>query len=664
MKKILFFIFFYYCNSLSAQEQHPKDSISTIPLNEVIVIGTTEVKHQKQIKPLASLDEYLEQSSKINMIKRGGYAWEPTINGMASERTSITIDGMQIFGACTDKMDPITSYVEISNLQEAHISSGQQGSENNATIGGSIDLKRKKSSFNDTEWGANFDTGYETNGDIKSYGLGTHYSSKSFFANTNFMYRDATNYKAGKGEEILYSQYTKYNFSTVMGIRLAENKSIEGSFIFDEANDVGYPALPMDVSLARALIASLSYEQKDLSPIFKKWESKIYYNTITHKMDDSKRPLVPIRMDMPGWSDTYGFYSKLQGKINQHQFIVNLNSYHNTSKAEMTMYPNNPDESSMFMLTWPDVTTWDSGLYIEDKITLKENKAFKLSTRIGFHSNSISDDFGLNSLQIFYPELSKTKQRFLWNIAGEYIYQKNNFEYILGTGYGERAPSVSEGYGFYLFNSFDGYDYIGNPNLKNEKSLEGNLAIRYKKNGFKTELTTSYFHIMNYIIGKQDPSLSSMTIGAKGVRIYSALDYVSLWNTDWSAEYRFTNGLQWKGKIGYTYGEGSDHEKIPLLRPFSYSVSLGYTYKDFTTEIAIQGAENQSRYSAEYGERETPAYTLCNWYAGYVLYPEKTKLFLKLGIENIFDKRYSTYSDWNHILRKGRNVFLSASFTI
>ena len=44
------------------------------------------------------------------MVKRGSYAWEPLINGMATERTVITIDGMRIFGACTDKMDPITSY--------------------------------------------------------------------------------------------------------------------------------------------------------------------------------------------------------------------------------------------------------------------------------------------------------------------------------------------------------------------------------------------------------------------------------------------------------------------------------------------------------------------------------------------------------------------------
>ena len=66
---------------------------------------------------------------------------DPSSTEWQPERTVVTIDGMRIFGACTDKMDPVTSYVEVSNLSEATISSGQQGSCHGNTIGGSIDLK-------------------------------------------------------------------------------------------------------------------------------------------------------------------------------------------------------------------------------------------------------------------------------------------------------------------------------------------------------------------------------------------------------------------------------------------------------------------------------------------------------------------------------------------
>ena len=128
-------------------QDKPNDSIKLVDLDEIIIISRGDLSNQKQDKPLSSVDDYLEKSQKITMIKRGNYAWEPAMNNMNSDRLSITIDGMQIFGACTDKMDPITSYVDVSNLSEASIKSGQQGSEYGSTIGGGIDLKLQKSNF-------------------------------------------------------------------------------------------------------------------------------------------------------------------------------------------------------------------------------------------------------------------------------------------------------------------------------------------------------------------------------------------------------------------------------------------------------------------------------------------------------------------------------------
>lgn len=114
MKKIYYLVLLlFWLTNLFAQE---KDTLSSVQLKEILLIGKKATLEQKQFKALATLDEYLQQSGAVEMIKRGGYAWEPNINNMSSERTVITIDGMRIFGACTDKMDPITSYVEISNL--------------------------------------------------------------------------------------------------------------------------------------------------------------------------------------------------------------------------------------------------------------------------------------------------------------------------------------------------------------------------------------------------------------------------------------------------------------------------------------------------------------------------------------------------------------------
>ena len=125
MKKNFVLISILISVAAAAQNINP-DSLQQHSIQEVVVIGTNRIS-VKDSKPLSSIDEYLQKSAKIEMIKRGAYAWEPLLNNMPTERTIITIDGMRIFGACTDKMDPVTSYVEVSNLSEAEISSGQAG---------------------------------------------------------------------------------------------------------------------------------------------------------------------------------------------------------------------------------------------------------------------------------------------------------------------------------------------------------------------------------------------------------------------------------------------------------------------------------------------------------------------------------------------------------
>ena len=645
-----------------SQESFPDSIFNDIALEELIITETSKTLDQKQAKSLATIDEFLEQSSKINMVKRGGYAWEPLINSMATERTVITIDGMRIFGACTDKMDPITSYVEVSNLAKAEVISGQQGNTHGATIGGALDLKRTAIRDRVLGWSGRLVSGYETNNEQKIICASAGYNDSLFYASADFMYRDAENYKAGKNREVAFSQFSKYNFSGTFGYFLNKRNLVEAAVIYDKATDVGYPALPMDVSLAKALIASVKYEHLPVSKTIENWETKLYYNTITHIMDDTKRPNVAIHMDMPGWSDTFGMYSKIKGKVEKHQFSVNLNTFYNQSVAEMTMYPNNPDENLMFMYTWPDVRTFYSGFHLADSYRLNEKNELKFSANIGFHSNKIADAFGLSSLQIFYPEIEETQNRLLKSFSANYVKNKGNWSYNLGVGYGERAPSVSEGYGFYLYNSNDFYDYVGNPYLSNEKSWEINASVHYHSSKIHSKFSTSYFHIQDYIVGKVDETILPMTIGASGVKKYTALNYATVFNADYSLAYHFLNDFKAQSQLVYCYGKGSDGNNLPFISPFRYSLALNYSKTNFTSQITVNGNAKHNRYAPFYGENKTSDYIIFGLNTGYSFWFNKTSLTMKAGIENIFDRYYTTFSDWNNIPRTGRNVYLNVVF--
>ncbi len=663
-------VFLFVLFSLPATAQEMKviieqDSILPIHLNEVIVISSYRrlLEHEAHQKPLSTLDEYLESSKKVNMIKRGAYAWEPVLNDMTTERLSITIDGMRIFGACTDRMDPITSYVDVSNLSDVYVASGQQGSEHGSIIGGALDMRLEKSNFKPLGWETAVETGFESNNGAQIIGGELNYSDERFYADTDIIYRNAENYVAGGGEEVGFSQFTKYNISVNSGYKVADGQKLLTSFIFDEARDVGYPALPMDVSLARAFIGSVSWVQDDFIGGLTKWETKLYANSITHIMDDSQRPDVPIRMDMPGWSDTYGYFSQARLAKEKHSFLFKLDGFYNRSLAEMTMYPNNPNEIPMFMLTWPDVRTLNTGLYAEDVLDLKAS-TLKISTRLAVQGFNLTDEFGLNSLRIFYPEMAQRQTRFLKSVGAHYQKKTDKLTYNGGLSFGDRAPSVSEGFGFYLFNSFDNHDYIGDPNLKNEQALEANAKIALTLQKLKVGLEGNHFHTQNFIIGEIDPSLSTMTIGAEGVKIYQNLDYANLYNISLDGEYNFTPQLRLSGLVSYHRGTDQDGRNLPFISPFAYSSTLQYTHARFSGALSMRGAADQVNFNPEFGEDRTNAYTVFSLSLGKTFNLNNDSIYVKTGVENIFDEFYSTYTDWNNIPRMGRNIFATVSYAI
>ena len=664
IKLIILSLFLSISGGMSAQnDEAVLDSLMPIKLEEVAIISKPLINYTKQNKPLSSIDEYLDKSLNVSLVRRGSYAWEPMLNNMSSERLLVTIDGMHIFGACTDKMDPITSYVDVSNLSDVKVSSGQEGAAYGATIGGSIDLMKKKHEYCHYGWNGSLNLGYESNSSLFTAATRVKYSGRKFFIDADFIYRDADNYKAGKRTLIPFSQFTKYNTSISVGAKLNHKNSLSGSFTFDNATNIGYPALPMDVALARAYIASVEHTAEYVNEFIDEWTTRVYYNTIKHIMDDTKRPDVPMHMDMPGWSTTYGVYSRLKGSHKRQKMLITANAYWNKAKAEMTMYPKDSTSKSMFMYTWPDVQTIYAGVNLSNSFSWNQLHKIKYGASLGFHKNLVANDVGLNSLRIFYPELKAGKNRILYSLQTGYTLSKNKWEYNIAMAYGERAPSVSEGYGFYLFNSFDGYDYIGNPNLKNEKSIELNTSVTYKIPKIKWNIGLNYFHLLDYIIGVPNAAYASMTIGAKGVRVYQSLKSADIVSTTLGVEYR--PHPSWKTRVAFSYNFGQDfkHEHLPLVRPFSFKGGLTYMVKGLEMEINVDGASKHYAYSKMYGESAKSAYAIVNFAAGYTLPLKEHQLHFRVGVENIADTYYSNYSDWNNIPRKGRNFYINIAYT-
>ena len=630
-------------------------------LDEVVIVSDAGHDRKRSVKgQVASIDEHLSELRHVNLVRRGSYAWEPVVNNMQTERLSTTIDGMKIFYACTDKMDPVTSYVESGNLQSISLNSGLDGNpQATGNIGGSLDLKLRKAGFDSTPFRASASAGHEWNGHVQVYGADAALSSHTTYLNAGAFFRHADNYKVGGGDELQFSQFQKVNVFTNAGLRLAEKDMLEATFIFDRATDVGYPALNMDVAKAEGLITSVAY--KHLFPQAS-WETKAYYNHITHVMDDTTRPDVEIHMDMPGDSWTAGVYSLLTTSHKQHDLALNYDLYYNRLFADMTMYPGGA--APMYMVTWPDVGTLNTGLALTDNVSIGRNQQLRLSAKVAWQQQKLNNEEGYHALRVFFPGMTDAYHQTTGRVAANYQLSLFNSQISLGAGWGSRAPTVTEAYGYYLNNTFDQYDYIGNPSLKNESAVELNGAAKFSILNSQFSIDGNVFLFSNYIIGQFETRLSPMTVGAEGVKVYGNISHATIANISLSWDWQITDHFSWNKKVSYSSGRDADGDALPLISPISWQSEWTYQHQRLQVQATVKGNTHQSNYGEKYGETAAKAWTIVSLAASYQFSILHSQFSIRAGVENLLDKHYATYADWNHIPQKGRNIYMNLTFNI
>ncbi len=646
-----------------------RDSFETknVLLKEIIIQNERNLNNSKEKKQPADLqtstDQILDGINGVSMIRRGNFALEPTIRGLNAGQINVTIDGMAMFGACTDRMDPVSSYIEPNNLQSITVSYGANDMAYGSSIGGGFDFKIKQPRLNAIKkWSGMAGVGYETNGQAVQTLAAVNYSTKKLGINLNGIFRNSENYNAAKGEEVNFSQYSKWNGGVAAKYKLKENHFLQLNYIQDEGYNIGYPALTMDVEFAKAKIGSLAYTYHSNTGLLQHVETKVYYNYIDHAMDDTKRPKeqVPMHMDMPGTSRTMGFYSEAKWALKNHEFKMKVNGYQNQLHAEMTMYPD--EGAEMYMLTIPDTQRELIGLDISDRFAINPALSILMGGRVDFSSSSIFSSEGEKILSgMFEGDLSRNTV--LYNVFLNPVYKiQKNLSVYVNVARGMRQGTLQEMYGFYLFNRLDAYDYIGNPNIKKETSWNAALGAIYQTKVVKLELQGYSYFMKNYITGLQKTGYSVMTIGANGVKQYANLPSAILSGVEASGELKISPTVSFVSTNSFNYGTDNDGGALPMIAPFKTVNQL--IYKGEKVSLGITGlisAAQKHVNTAKYGETTTPAFGIINLKAGKDFKLKKTTLSFNAGVDNLLDTYYMEHLDIMKIPRMGRNFVLHAT---
>lgn len=647
---------------------------ANLPLDDKNVV---DFYRTNQFSTIDNINAHLEGMS---LIKRGGYALEPQLNGFSGGQLNLTIDGMRMFGACTDKMDPITSYIEPTNLKDISINQGTNGSHNGCNIGGSVDMTLQEPCMHGSRpFYSSLGFGHESISRSRNILFSAGYNKNKWAWGIDGVYRKNENYKDGNGKVIQFSQFEKSNIHSVLKYSPDKISSFKADILYDIARNVGYPALPMDVRLARAILVAAEYQRNGKTQL----KAKAYFNTIYHVMDDSKRDSlyllknnsgnksdsVYMRMDMPGRSTTLGSYILVTIPLNYYnRLVLKADNYTNHSIAEMTMhmrYAGFPPEIPMYMQTWPEMLRNVTGLFVQNTTFVSEKLSVVINGRIDYNIDVLQSKYGQQQFSVFNYSLGKSQGRFIKSLNTSLQYRFTKSASAVATaGYSERMPTIGERVGFYLYNAYDGYDYIGNPYIKPEKSNFFSIAFLLTKPKLKINFNQSFSVVNNYIMGVTTTVVPVLNFYAKGTRIYSNIPSAKLYSTNFQIMYNPVSSLSVFLNSKFTLGEISSGIPMPLIPPLKNIGAIQYQKDRISLMAECESAASQNRINREYGEHKTPAYTVFNLKSGYSFPLYTTTIDVSLGVSNLFNKAYYEHLDWGRINRPGRSLELLIKLTL
>jgi iron complex outermembrane receptor protein len=235
---------------------------------------------------------------------------------------------------------------------------------------------------------------------------------------------------------------------------------------------------------------------------------------------------------------------------------------------------------------------------------------------------------------------------------------------VLNVGRGFRAPSA-----FDLFSNGVHEGTVrferGDSTLKNETSINSDLALRFQGRNLTAEVGAFANFINNFIF----PDPSGEIDPESGFEIFNVTQGdARLTGFEAAVEYHATTYLHLRGTADYTRGQNTTTDlPLPFIPPFraTYSARLeagrGAWFQ--SAYFSVGGESNSQQKNLDPEDFAPEGYTLANLGAGVTFPVGQRTLGLDLQLRNVFDKEYANFLSRykTYALDPGRNFIVRVS---
>lgn len=621
----------------------------------------------------------------VEMVRKAAIANDIAIRGLFHSNLASSFDGVRMFGACTDQMDPAFYHVDLSEVDHVDVVKGPFDVTTQGAMGGFVKVITKTPATNGLLLHSNVAAGsygyYNPSATVQIGKSAVHslagysYRTSQFYTDGNGnLVSDLGSYR--NGDQNLqafrtFSAWTKLAFQPV------HNQRAEIAYTRQQSGDLLYPYLTMDGIFDDTDRFSVHYDDVQPYGWIHGLHGLAYIDKVNHMMDNSLRISAgslpeSMRTQVVSFTDGARLDADLTDGLTMgyqfHRRYWNSNGFMMMSMMGMPM--------TSFTHTLPGVVEDLHGVYASYRRAFGNRLLLTTGAR---YDHSYTDASQANpALYQAYHGTTATAANdsgFSGNVQLSWQ-APGSLSLFAGAGSNIRFPDPEEQ--FFESNVLMGAPmntgWVGNPLLTHPRDTEYDLGLTAKRPGYTISPLFFFSDLDNYITLYNANLLETVP----GVTSMQAQSYANVSAHEWGGELTgdapLTRELNLSGALSWTRGS-----KVPLpsdnilssnlfqVPPVRAQADLRYEKERMYAAATAIVTGRQDHVDTDENEQPTAGYSVFNLKLGY----RASRFHAEGGIHNLLSREYSDflsyardpYNTGIRLPEPGRNVFVNVTYT-
>ncbi len=673
------------------------------------------------------LAQSLRSHPGVTAVRRGAVNLDPSVRGLYAEQIGVFVDGTRTFAAGPARMDSALSHISPHALQSLRVVRGPYALTWGAGTLSAVQAETFKPEFGagGFELGGRAGYNYGSNGGAND-GFASLYGSSdrlrfTFQHNT----RTGSDYTDGNGDTV-EGDYESFDTRWDLGARVGRRTLLEYSGGYQRQNDLDYPGRLLDATFFETQSHALEFSHAPAAGVLTELAGRAYVNRKDHLMNNDDKPTAlrdhhrtppfPIRVDLPTSADTVGgrFHAALAtGPL---RYKLGFDAYQLRQSATQTVSDRETgDVHHDRHPVWPDATMTNAGGYAQVLVdrgrstvgaTVRVDReqagvgqvtsffadnaipGYELNTAHGhfhcvtaqcttpahgrdMHDHGMHDhgtpDAGHGATMLVTGDQFAQTNTSVSAAASASLRLTDKWQVTLGVGRAVRNPSALERYAdrFPAVKFQTAAEFVGNPHLVPEKSLELNLGTTLRAAQATVAFDVFVRNVGDYITVAHDPNLAQrLPLSPDQLFRYVQADAARFAGFDLTATSAVGPWVDVRG--GWSYVRAEDllfDEPLFGVPPFEqvYALDLHNPARTRWVELLVTSTSAQERVASARLEAPTDGWTTIDLMGGVRM---REGLTLRAGVQNLTDRYYVNHlNSFNpftrlRIAELGRSVYV------